>query len=90
MTMLSFLKLFNNSDLTMTENKVLIRNWQHKNITFKELTDKGFQLPIYYLFNREVYSANNFSSGDLKAFEYDFNPNDFGFNIQDIVKSLIP
>jgi hypothetical protein len=42
---ISLMSLINNTDFTMTENKILFDNWQHKNITIKGLIEKGFTLP---------------------------------------------
>jgi hypothetical protein len=42
MLVISLLGLINNTDSTMTENKILLDNWQHKNISFKGLIQKGF------------------------------------------------
>jgi hypothetical protein len=34
--------LINNTDFTMTQDKVLLENWEHANISFKGLIQKGF------------------------------------------------
>ena len=47
MAMVSLMSLFNNSDVSMSESKVLVTNWEHKNIKLKNLIDKGFELPYY-------------------------------------------
>ncbi len=47
MAVLSIMTLYYNSVQTMTEEKVLLKNWQHKDIKLKDLIDKRFQLPNY-------------------------------------------
>ena len=42
MLVISLLGLINNTDSTMTENKILLDNWEHANISFKGLIKKGF------------------------------------------------
>jgi hypothetical protein len=42
MLVISLLGLINNTDSTMTENKILLDNWEHANISFKGLIQKGF------------------------------------------------
>jgi hypothetical protein len=45
----SLVGLIQGTDFTMTETKILLENWEHENITFKALNEKGFQLPKYRL-----------------------------------------
>jgi hypothetical protein len=45
MLVISLMGLINNTDFTMTETKILLENWEHENITFKGLIEKGFELP---------------------------------------------
>ncbi len=43
----AFLDLFSNNPYSMTKTNTLMQNWQHKDISFKQLIDFGFPLPQY-------------------------------------------
>ncbi len=45
----------------MTESKILLTNWQHKDIKFKDLIDLGFQMPDYSFTWTNYYPAKNFN-----------------------------
>ena len=57
----SLVGLIQGTDLTMIETKILLENWEHENITFKGLNEKGFQLPKYRLWGNETYSVKDFN-----------------------------
>lgn len=67
---MSLIRLFNNTDKTMSESKILFKNWQHKDIKFKDLIGLGFQLPQFTLQSRGSFPAVNFFSGEFYSFEY--------------------
>ena len=86
MLVISLLGLISNTDFTMSENKILLDNWEHANISFKGLIDKGFQLPIYTLRGNETVLVDDFNAGGLKAVEFGVNKD--GLKIGEDVKSL--
>jgi hypothetical protein len=86
MLVISLLGLINNTDSTMTEKRILLDNWEHANISFKGLIDKGFQLPIYELRGNETVSVDDFYAGDLKVVLFGVNKG--GINFGEDVKSL--
>ena len=80
------LGLINNTDFTMTENKILLDNWEHAKISFKGLIDKGFQLPSYWLSGNKTVSVDDFNVSGLKAVLFGVNPD--GINFGEDAKSL--
>ncbi len=65
----SLMTLFNDSDLTMTESKMLFTNWNHQNITFKDLIEKEFQLPIFHFGYSLSIPVKDFNVSGIKAIE---------------------
>jgi hypothetical protein len=55
MAVISLLSLFNNSDKTMTEEKVLFKNWEHNQTKIKDLIDLGFAPPEYRIYRQEFF-----------------------------------
>jgi hypothetical protein len=86
MLVISLLGLINNTDFTLTENKILLDNWEHRNISFKGLFDKGFQLPIYEFTGNENESLDKFDFDGFKAVLFGVNKD--GINFGEDVKSL--
>ena len=69
----------------------MIKDWEHRDITLKELIDLGLQIPNYYFDCEQKYSIIDFNElnvSGLQAVAYGSNPPDF--MIQKDVKSLIP
>ena len=63
----------------MTENKILLDNWEHANISFKGLIQKGFQPPRYKLYGNETVSVDDFNAGGLKAVSFGNNKDGINF-----------
>ena len=70
----------------MTQDKVLLENWEHANISFKGLIQKGFQPPIYELGGNETIQEYIFNVSGLKAVLFGVNKD--GINFGEDVKSL--
>jgi hypothetical protein len=68
----------------------LIKDWEHRDISLKELIDLGLQIPSYSFYSGQNYSIINFNELNLglQAVAYGSNPPDL--MIQKDVKSLIP
>jgi hypothetical protein len=86
MLVISLLGLINNTDFTMTQEQILFENWEQRNISFKGLIEKGFQLPIYDLKGNETVSVDDFNAGGLKAVNFGVNRD--GLNFGEDTKSL--
>ena len=86
MLVISLLGLINNTDFTMTQEQILFENWEQRNISFKGLIEKGFQLPIYDLKGNETVSVDAFNAGGLKAVNFGVNRD--GLNFGEDAKSL--
>jgi hypothetical protein len=70
MTVISLMGLINNTVYTMTQTKIALSNWEHKDIKFKDLLDLGFQMPYYLIKSNETFSVKDFDAGGWKAIEY--------------------
>jgi hypothetical protein len=66
MGVISFLSLFNNSDKTMTEEKVLLKNWERNQTKIKDLIDLGFAIPEYSFYREEWFPIKDFDDFGLK------------------------
>ena len=80
--------LFNNSDKTMTEEKVLLKNWEHNQTKIKDLIDLGFAPPEYGIYSEELIPFKDFDDFGLKAVLFGQNIPDLNINAD--IKFLIP
>ena len=72
----SFWGLFTRTDKTMSQTRTLLKNWDRKDIKFKELIDLGFPIPRYLLEGEKIYSIEDFNVSGLQAVKYGSNSPD--------------
>ena len=51
----------------------MLKNWDRKDIKFKELIDLGFPIPQYFLEGEKNYSTEDFNVSGLQAVTYGSN-----------------
>jgi hypothetical protein len=70
MTVISLMGLINNTVYSMTQTKIALSNWEHKDIKFKDLIDLGFQMPTYLIKSDKTFSVKDFYDDGWRAIEY--------------------